>query len=744
MKSRVAALRSLRFGVLPVALMVVLVVGALLLLSDSIANAEQFNHLYSTLFVVNLVILVALVTLIGVNVQRVWRQYRRGVTGSRLTVRLVALFVLLSIVPASVVYFVSYRFINRGVDSWFDVRVEEALNSSLELSRNALEVRVRELTRQTESFAQVLAETPQASIALRMSDLRAQSGAAEMSMFTGAGRVIASASTDTGKLLPDHPDDAVLMQARSGHFYAALDLIKNAGLHVRVVVQLPPAGNLREPRLLQVLFPVSERMSALTDSVQTAYARYQELSYLRGPLKFSFTVTLSLVLLLSILAAVWAAFVSAQRLVEPIRVLTIGTRAVAEGNYDKRLTSARHDELGVLVESFNEMTQKIAQARDEARSSQAEAEGERAYLKAVLGGLSSGVLTFDGQHQVRTANAAAADILAVELSDLVAATLKAIATHAPHLEPFANALQARLSGERDEWREEVTIFGPAGRRVLLCRGRFLPRAEQESLSGYMVVFDDVTALIQAERDAAWREVARRIAHEIKNPLTPIQLSAERLRHKFLAVLDPASAEVLDRSTHTIIQQVEVLKQMVKAFSEYARMPRMEPAPLDLNALVNEVIDLYRVGDNETRFIVELDARLPKIEADAMRLRQVLNNLLKNAVETTRNLPQALIIVSTQLNEDGPNPTVDLRVEDTGPGIPQELMGNLFEPYVTTKPRGTGLGLAIVKKIVDEHAGVVWVANRNEGGAGVYIRLPVTLEQKLSVHTPMRQTGSGPV
>lgn len=740
MKRRVAALRSLRFGVLPVALMVVLVVGALLLLSDSIANAEQFNHLYSTLFVVNLVILVALVTLIGINVQRVWRQYHRGVTGSRLTVRLVALFVLLSIVPVLVVYYVSYRFINRGVDSWFDVRVEEALNSSLELGRNALDVRVRELTRQTEDYALLLGELPAASVAARLGDLRAHSAATELSLFTGAGQVMASANVDPGKLLPDHPDDAVLMQVRAGLFYAALEPIKDAGLHVRVVVQLPATGNLREPRLLQALFPVSERMSALTDRVQSAYARYQELSYLRGPLKFSFTATLSLVLLLSVLAAVWAAFVSAQRLVEPIRALTLGTRAVAEGNYDKRLTSARHDELGVLVESFNEMTQKIAQARDEAQRSQAAAEGERAYLKAVLGGLSSGVLTFDGQQAVRTANAAAADILAVEPSDLVARGLNVLGAQTPHLEAFAKTLQARLGSASDEWQEEVTIFGPAGRRVLLCRGRSLPRAEQESLGGFLVVFDDVTALIQAERDAAWREVARRIAHEIKNPLTPIQLSAERLRHKYLGVLDAAGAEVLDRSTNTIIQQVEVLKQMVKAFSEYARMPRMEPAPLDLNTLVNEVLDLYRVGDNETRFVVDLDSRLPVIEADAMRLRQVLNNLLKNAVEATRNLPQAKIMVSTRLVEEVPNPTVDLRVEDTGPGIPQEMMANLFEPYVTTKPRGTGLGLAIVKKIIDEHAGVVWVANRSDGGAGIYIRLPVTLAQKLAENAPMKQAG----
>jgi len=738
MKRRVAAFKQLRFGILPVALLLVLVVGALLLLSDSIEDAEHFTRLYSTLFVINLVIVVALLVLIGINIQRVFRQYRRGVTGSRLTVRLVAMFVVLSILPVSVVYYVSYRFINHGIDSWFDVRVEQALSSSLELSRSALDVRMRELTKHAEKFARSLADVPSNALALRLGDLRSESGAAELSVFTSAGRVLATANTEAGKFLPERPEASVLMQLRTGHLYVGLDPVPGSGLHVRVVLNVPASGAVREPRILLALFPISERMSKLADAVQNAYTRYQELAYLRGPLKFSFTLTLSLVLLLSVLAAVWAAFVSAQRLVEPIRVLTLGTRAVAEGNYDKRLTPQTHDELGVLVESFNDMTEKIALARDEARRSQNEAEGERAYLKAVLGSLSSGVLTFDRHRTLRTFNAAATAILSADLRELITHHLDELHAKVVHLESFSKALNAHLQNAAEEWHDEVTIFGPGGRRVLLCRGRRLPSTDLQAPGGFVVVFDDITALLQAERDAAWREVARRIAHEIKNPLTPIQLSAERMRHKLLGVLDAAGAEVLDRSTHTIIQQVEALKQMVKAFSEYARMPRMEPEPLNLNTLVNEVLDLYRVGDYETRFVVDLDPRVGTIEADAMRLRQVLNNLLRNAIDATRNLAQARIMITTRWVDDAPTPGVELRVEDTGPGIPQELMANLFEPYVTTKPKGTGLGLAIVKKIVDEHAGMVWAANRSEGGAGLYIRLPAVAPQKLTSAGQLRQ------
>lgn len=731
MKRRVATFKQLRFGILPVALLLVLVIGALLLLSDSIGDAEHFTRLYSTLFAINLVIVVALLVLIGFNIQRVFRQYRRGITGSRLTVRLVSMFVVLSILPVSVVYYVSYRFINHGIDSWFDVRVEQALSSSLELSRNALDVRMRELTGHAKKFVHGLADTPNNALAWRLEDMRAESGAAELSVFTSGGRVLATASSEAGKFLPERPEESILMQVRGGHSYAGLDTIPGSGLFVRIVLNMPSARTLHEPRIFQALFPVTERMSRLADAVQNAYTRYQELAYLRGPLKFSFTLTLSLVLLLSVLAAVWAAFVSAQRLVEPIRVLTLGTRAVAEGNYDKRLIPQTHDELGALVESFNDMTEKIALARDEASRSQNEAEGERAYLKAVLGSLSSGVLTFDRYRTLRTFNAAATGILATDLREVIAHGLDELRAKAAHLESFSKILNAHLRSAVEEWHEEVPLFGPGGRRVLLCRGRRLPSSDSQAPGGFVVVFDDITTLLQAERDAAWREVARRIAHEIKNPLTPIQLSAERMRHKLMDALDASGAEVLDRSTHTIIQQVEALKQMVKAFSEYARMPRMEPRPLNLNTLVNEVLDLYRVGVYETRFVVELDPRVGNIEADSMRLRQVLNNLVRNAIDATKNLPQACIMIGTRWVDDAPTPSVELRIEDTGPGIPQDLMANLFEPYVTTKPKGTGLGLAIVKKIVDEHGGMVWAANRNEGGAGVYVRLPLTAPQRFT-------------
>lgn len=724
MKHYVAKLRHLRTGLFPLALVLVLTFGSLLLLSDSIQDSEHFSRLYSTLFAINIVILLMLVGLIGYNITRVLRQYRRRITGSRLTVRLVVIFVVLSLLPVSVVYYVAYRFINYGIDSWFDVRVEHALESSLDLSRSALDDRMRELTEQLRMVARDLATATDRNVAARLGQARTDAGAIELSIFTRTGRLVAFNSADPAKLFPGRPDDTLLMQADTSRAYAGLEpRTVDGAMYARVVIGLPNVNTLTEERILHALFPISDRMNSLANEVQAAYSDYQELTFQRAPLKFSFTLTLSLVLLLSVLAAVWAAFVSAQRLVDPIRVLSLGTRAVAEGNYDKRLTPQTHDELGALVESFNDMTQRIAAARDDARRSQHQAESEQAYLKAVLGSLSSGVLTFDHRLGLRTANASAEKILAADVQKLVDQDVASLSAQYPHLDTFTARLRIRMTADETQWQEEIAVIGPAGRRVLLCRGRRLP-AEREEHVGHVVVFDDITALIQAERDAAWREVARRIAHEIKNPLTPIQLSAERLRHKYLATLDPAGAEVLDRSTRTIIAQVEALKQMVKAFSEYARMPRLEPVAVNVNALVNEVLDLYRIGEQDIQFDVDLDPEVPSIEADPMRLRQVLHNLIRNALEAMRDSGAAKISVGTRGVSDASGAAVELRVEDSGPGIPDALMANLFEPYVTTKPRGVGLGLAIVKRIVDEHGGTIWAANRAGGGAGIYVRLPV--------------------
>jgi nitrogen fixation/metabolism regulation signal transduction histidine kinase len=425
------------------------------------------------------------------------------------------------------------------------------------------------------------------------------------------------------------------------------------------------------------------------------------------------------------MSALIAAFHTARRLVAPVADIARGTRAVAEGDYEQQLPQPKNDdELAFLVSSFNAMTRRIAQARDAADRSQQAVESQRAYLETVLGRLSSGVVVLDAEQRLRTANPAARQILHLTLAEDTAPTLTELELAHPRLERWAEAVLHHLPQARD-WRAEVTLFGGEGRQVLMCRGSPLPEPGAQGPS-HVVVFDDVTTLVQAQRDAAWGEVARRLAHEIKNPLTPIQLSAERLRHKLLTKLPEADSGLLDRATRTIVQQVEAMKAMVNDFSNYARAPKIQAEPLVLDRLVCEVLDLYRSAGGEVGLDVSLGAGGVRILGDPLRLRQVVHNLIKNAQEAMEGQTDGKIHVRTVLIADpsaAPDgPLVELCIADDGPGIDPEMLGRLFEPYVTTKTKGTGLGLAIVKKIIEEHGGIIR-ADNGERGACITARLP---------------------
>jgi nitrogen fixation/metabolism regulation signal transduction histidine kinase len=718
-----AALRRLLNGFFPILVLFLLLLVSLYLMSAATENSEQFGRLYFSLLLINVLGLVALLALIGTNLSRMIRQYRRGATGSRLTVRLMVIFVVLALVPVTVVYYFSLRFIQRGIDTWYDVRVEQAFDDALELSRLSLDDRKRDYLRKAQQLSEEFSLENDAQATLIIDQLRDQSGAVELTLLSPSGHIIAASSINPLAVLPHLPDEGAMRQARHGNPYIGIDPVPDIGLQVRVVITVPSAETLAGPRVLQGLFPVSDAINTLAGRVFSSYTKFKQLSYLRGPLKFSFTVTLSLVLLLSLLTAVWAAFFSARRLVAPIRVLAIGTRAVASGDYSRQLPMHSHDELGFLVRSFNDMTRRIAHARDEAEHSKQQAEGERAYLRAVLGRLSSGVLTLDNRNILRTANAAAGHIFGVDFKDYLGKPLMQVSHNYAILNQFVNAIRPNLQGGRREWREEVVLFGASGRQVLACGGALLPGVSERG-AGSVIVCEDVTTLVQAQRDAAWGEVARRLAHEIKNPLTPIRLSAERLRHKYLKTMAPADAEVLDRATHTIVQQVELMEEMVKAFSDYARSPQLKLRVLDLNTIVSEVLDLYRGEAARVHFHTMLANNLPRLELDSGRMRQLLHNLIKNSLEASAVTQECHIEVHTACVSEAGRDMVEMRLNDNGPGIPRDMLGRFFEPYVTTKPKGTGLGLAIVKKIVEEHGGVVWAENPPDGGAAIVVRLPI--------------------
>jgi len=425
---------------------------------------------------------------------------------------------------------------------------------------------------------------------------------------------------------------------------------------------------------------------------------------------------------------VWAAFFSARRLVEPIGILAEGTRAVAEGDYSQRLPVTSEDELGFLVRSFNDMTRRLSKARDQARSSQQEVEGQRTYLETVLGSLSSGVLSISASGELRTVNEAACQILGIDLSDQLGHTLDRISQRYAFLEPLFSLVQRHYEEQQPDWKEQVELFDSAGRRVLLCRSTALPVSEELN-GGQVLVFDDVTDLIRAQRDAAWGDVARRLAHEIKNPLTPIQLSAERLRRKYLEGMSGKEAEIMDRATRTIVQQVETLKEMVNAFSDYARAPMLQLTPLNLYELLRDVADLY----TGSRLHIHLDLvePVPMLNGDAGRLRQLLHNLFRNALEAVRDQPRGELLVQARWTLDAGERYIDLSFEDNGSGFSGEVLERLFEPYVTTKTRGTGLGLAIVKKIVEEHNGQIRAQNTAQHHACIELRFHAETQSALS-------------
>ncbi len=721
-------LKNLRvLGTVPIAGLIIGLFVALVLMRDAIENSEDLSRAFVPLLFTVLGGLLILAVLVVVNVVKLVRRYRRQAAGSRLTLRIVILFVLISLLPVGVVYYFSLGFLLRGIDSWFDVEIGRAMQDAIALNQASMDLNQRVLAKYTEALLSGIQDRSSTAIALALNSMRRHAGAEELTVFGPTGQVLGTANLDPAKLVPSYADREIQQEVRAGNNYVGIDTGPNDDLVVRVVVN-DPAGR---PMQMQAIFPTSERITELSAGLEEAYNRYTELAYLRSSLKTSFSLTLSLVLLFGVMAALIAAFHTARRLVAPVADIARGTRAIAEGDYEQQLPLPKQDdELAFLVASFNTMTRRIAQARDAAARSQQAVETQRTYLETVLGRLSSGVVAFDAEQRLRTANPAARQILNLKAElgeDLSLATIEAAQ---PYLQPWTEAVRSHLEAGQD-WRRELTLPRAEGRQTLMCRGSTLPLPGTDG-RGHVVVFDDITTLLTAQRNAAWGEVARRLAHEIKNPLTPIQLSAERLRHKLMPKADPQDAALIDRSTRTIVQQVEAMKSMVNDFSDYARTPQSQPVPLVFDRLVQEVLDLYRSA-GAGALAVRLEAPGVQVRGDALRLRQVIHNLVKNAQEALEGRPDPRIQVTTaRVDEASGSPgeparsgggLVQLLVVDNGPGFDAGIKERMFEPYVTSKPKGTGLGLAIVQKIIEEHGGMIGAENTGSG-ASIRVRLPI--------------------
>lgn len=707
-------IRRLSSGTAPYFFLASLLLVLAYLLSAATQDSSRLNDLFLVIFGVSIIILVLLGIILARALYRLYRDFKDHAAGSRLTVRLVSLFVLLILVSTSIVYGFSMHFLHRGINSWFDVKVEQALNDSLELSRTAFGIRLRTLLRQTRLMSGVLSELPDEKLSHSLHELNKLSGALEMSIWSMDGQLVISSLESPSIMLPNRPGEAIMRQLESGEDYIGLDAGDNEVLQLRATVRIAPSSPLAPPRILNVLFPVNERLSELGKTVQDAYTEYKELSYLRKPLITIFTLALSLIVFMTILATIWFAIWTSRRIVMPLRELSEAAQAVASGNYNAQVTASGHDEIGFLVRSFNQMIQRLTQARNATRHGHRMLEQQTSYLTTVLGSLSSGVVTIDNEKILRTANVASSKILGMNLQQKLESPLITLAKQNQNLNAFCALIEAHADAT-NSWQNQLELNQPKGKQTLMLRAT--PLAGD---AGWVVVFDDITELLQAQRNAAWGEVARRLAHEIKNPLTPIQLSAERLEHKFTALLPNDQTQAVTKLTSTIVQQVEAMKEMVNEFSEYARSPELQLQSQSLNGLIREVLTLYQ-GNPQQRIKLDSLNEDIQINVDSNRFRQVLHNLLKNAIEASEDAskPVDIVIHIEQLEQ-----WVEMQLSDHGPGIPDDFIDTLFEPYATSKHKGTGLGLAIVKKIIEEHGGDVWAENRKQGGASIIIRLPV--------------------
>ena len=704
-------------------------VWALLLLGHSAENSADFNRRQPWIILLNICAVLALGVLLARKLWQLYEDFRDHVPGSRLTARTVGMFGTLVVVPLLIVYLFALEFLNYGIDSWFRVEIKQGLNDALVLSRSALELRVREQSRRTGNFAEAIAPFSGPDLAVRLDAERRATQAADITVYDATGRVLNFSSAIAGAALPPPAPMEARLQIAAGHSYFVLQP-PSAGGRATIVTAapLPRAAKVTPGRFVIINYEVPAELSGLADAVQAAYSNYGDMSATREPLKINFILTLTLVLLITMLAAVYGAIWSAQRLTRPVKDLIAGTRAVGKGDFAMRLPLPSRDEMGFLVHSFNDMTKRLRRTSEEAALSREAVERERERLAVILSRLSSGVLVIDAQLTLRSANQSAGMILCSDLAAMVGQNLAASASAgAPLLAEFAAALRDRLAEGDLEWREQLELNDEAGTRKLLWACTALPHTSEDP--GLVIVFEDVTALLTAQRNAAWGEVARRLAHEIKNPLTPIQLSAEQLKRKLLPGLDSEHARLLERATHTIVQQVDAMKQMVNAFTDYARSPEVQLAHFSLNQLTAEVVELYRLQDPGVAIAMELDPQLPEIEADRGRVRQVLANLLSNGIEALAGVTGAAITVRTRWLRTIEPAQAEITVSDNGPGFREDILRRAFDPYVTSKARGTGLGLAIVQRIVEEHGGRISAETPAAGGARIRVLLPATADRR---------------
>jgi nitrogen fixation/metabolism regulation signal transduction histidine kinase len=757
--------------------------GAALVLAFVLSFGTQGGGFYEKHFVwlfwVNVAVAALLSLVIAVAAVRLALRLRRGKFGSRLLVNLAGIFALVGLLPGLVIYTVSYQFAGRSIDAWFDLRVAGALDAGLALGRGTLETLTGDLLAKTRVAAERLADGGTAVAPLALERLREQMDASEASLVGPGGQVLFTAGGSAAAGPTERPGAALLRQARSAGWASQVEGLDDESLgpgspgpRVRALARVPRNEitlAASEERFLMVVRPMPRALAVNALAVQAAYSEYQQRALARDSLRRMYIGTLTLALVLAVFAAVLLAIVLGNQLAKPLLLLADGVRQVAAGDLTAKPVFASHDELGGLTRSFAAMTAQVADAREQVQRGMFQLEGARTRLQTILDTLTAGVIVFDREGRIDTVNPGATRILQRPLSAWQGRRLSEL----PELQEFAHGVEQRFellatspeAGERDQWQESFDLVrGDGTTLTLLVRGATLPDASPQAAAAprpspeagaapaggraatasRLLVFDDITEVVSAQRSAAWAEVARRLAHEIKNPLTPIQLSAERLQHRLAEKLEGPDRSLLQRSVHTIVDQVQAMQTLVNEFRDYARLPAAKMAPVDLNVLVAEVLALYGQALDNGLLVARAGAALPPIMGDATQLRQVIHNLVQNALDAVADRPdgQAEILTSAARGEHGELRAVRLTVIDNGPGFADKVLKRAFEPYVTTKAKGTGLGLAVVKKIADEHGARLRVANLHAGDEpdGPVTGARVSLSFSNFALTPAGETG----
>ena len=705
----------------------------LFLLTQATGNRELYERNYARLLVLNILVAALLFGVIGWIVLRLYLRLRRGRFGSRLLVKLAAIFALVGLLPGLMVYGVSYQFVSRSIESWFDVKVEGALDAGLNLGRATLDAMAADLSNKTRQAAAQLSETSDGTAALVLERLRDQLSASDVVLWTAAGQVIASVGDSRFKINPERPAAQLFRNARTQRVATLIEGLDEpapalpAALPVGRIQALAQVGSanlglIGEPRFLQVIQVIPATVVANAIAVQEANREYQERALARDGLRRMYIGTLTLSLFLAVFGAVLLAVLLGNQLAKPLLVLAEGVRQVALGDLTPKAALQGKDELGGLTRSFADMTQQLSDARSAVQLSMSQVDAARANLQTILDNLTAGVIVLDGLGRIQSSNPGATRILRMPMAAYHGKLLSDI----PGLAGFAKDVSSQFTeflGDaptaahaphgQEQWQQSFELNtalpgAPDNAITLIARGAQMPGAQE-----FLLVFDDVSEMVSAQRAQAWGEVARRLAHEIKNPLTPIQLSAERLEMKLASKLLAPDQALLTKSVKTIVDQVDAMKRLVNEFRDYARLPAAELKPVDLNALITDIAQLYSNDNGVVPLRSELDAEAPLIKGDAQQLRQIVHNLVQNAQDAQEGMPDGLVTIKTDYSKLSGR--VRLVVRDNGGGFPEHILKRAFEPYVTTKVKGTGLGLAVVKKIADEHGARIDISNRVMGG-----------------------------